>query len=139
MTTLSPPLTERQHRALERVLEGLEKLLPRADAQYGRQRRHDRKHYRGVVSIFTYGTQPAIPPQTIEGLPVGWTYSLSQGGAGFVSLEEIPQEPVLVGLHMPNGTVKWLPGNVVRRREIPEEAFWEYGVAFGVPKEKVEI
>ncbi|MDX1970166.1 MAG: hypothetical protein SFV23_23530 [Planctomycetaceae bacterium] len=125
-----PTLSDRDQRALERILDGFEKVLSRADAQYSRQRKHQRKSYRGCVSILSTGLSHQTPPQDVSTLPVGWTYSLSQGGVGLVCLDPIQFDEVLIGLHLPDGNIRWIAGRVVRKREVPEERFLDYGIVF---------
>ncbi len=124
-------LTDRDQRALERILDGFQKVLSRADTQFSRVRKHGRKPFRGIVSIFCSEIGNRTPPQDHQELPIGWTYSLSQGGVGLVSLEAAEFDDVSIGLHLPGGKIRWIPGRIVRRRKIPEERFFDYGVAFG--------
>ncbi len=35
-----------------------------------------------------------------------------------------------VGIHLSNDTIRWMPGRIVRCREIPEEQFFDYGIRF---------
>lgn len=130
----SNTLSDRDQHALERILDGFEKVLTRANVQYSRLRKHDRKPYRGCVSIFSTGVSPQAPPQDVSTLPVGWTYSLSQGGVGLICLDPIRFDEVSIGLHLPGGNIKWIAGRIVRMRKIPEERFLDYGIVFASGK-----
>lgn len=132
--TFTNTLSDRDQRALERILDGFEKVLSRADTQYSRLRKHDRKPYRGCISILSAGLSDQTPPQDVSTLPVGWTYSLSLGGVGFVCLDPIRFDEVSIGLHLPGGNIRWIAGRIVRMREIPEERFLDYGVVFASRK-----
>ena len=127
-----PLLSERDQRALDRVLQGLDRTQARADSVYGRVRRHDRLNYRATISITLPPPQGQDFPGNLDSLPIGWAYSLSQGGVGFVSLQQIEAEMLSIALHLPNDRVKWMTGRVVRCREIPMERFFDYGISFGV-------
>lgn len=133
MATTSTPLNEREQRALERSLDAVEKNLLRADMQFSRVRRHERQVFRAPIVIFLPPYPGAVPPNTAEGLIDGWAYSLSQGGMGFVSLDALLNGNVTIGLSLPNGQLRWMPGHIVRRREIPQERYIDYGLAFGTP------
>lgn len=109
----------------------MDRAATRTESQYSRSRQHERKPYRGPVSIFVLSTEDAVPPADGAGCPMGWAYSLSQGGMGFISLESFPCTEIQVGIHLPNGTIRWMRGRTVRTREIPEEQFFDHGVAFG--------
>lgn len=123
-------LTEHERMTLDRVLDKLEKLQVRADKQFGRQRQHTRKVLRNELSIFIPTLSNSILPECADDLPKGWCYSLSQGGMGFVTPYRNLPEGVSIGWHLPNNQVKWIKGQIVRSRQVPEEDFWEYGFQF---------
>lgn len=127
----SEMINERDLRALERILETLDKCEQRSEVQFARHRQHERKPYRAVVSLFEPSAACPFPLEGTENLPYGYAYSLSQGGMGFLTLESFWGPQIAVGLHLPNGTVKWKIGRVVRQRPVPNERFTDYGVAFG--------
>jgi hypothetical protein len=121
---------ERQHRAVTRILDQLDRCNARTEQHYSRVRRHERKPYRGAVSVYVPTAQQPEPMPGIEGVFTAWSYSLSQGGMGFVSPNFIELHNVVVGIHLPDGQTRWFHGDVVRRRQIPNEEFYDYGVAF---------
>ena len=124
--------SDRQHRALQRILERMTVSDQRAEPLYRRHRQHDRRQFQGAVLICL----PAEAPEPSEDHPStfqAWAYNLSQGGMGFVSPSPIDGEHVSVGLKLPTGGVRWMAGRIVRRRRIPEEEFFDYGVGFGKP------
>ena len=132
MQTENPAVfNDRQLRAAHRILDQLDRAANRIDVQYSRVRKHDRKGYRGMLSIFVPRTGSDRPPEQLnEQCFPGVSYSLSQGGVGFIMLDNIEMAEVWVGVHLPNQAIRWMLGRVVRRRAIPEEEFLEYGVAF---------
>lgn len=130
-TTLAEPFTERQCRAIQRILDQMDRAATRTESQYSRARQHERKPYRGPISIYVPQTNNAAPPNDGAGCPMGWAYSLSQGGMGFISLEIFEAEEIYVGIHLANGAIRWMRGRTVRTRAIPEEQFIDHGVAFG--------
>ena len=132
-TTHAEPFTERQCRAIQRILDQMDRAATRTETQYSRARQHERKPYRGPISIFVPPTNDAVPPLDGAGCPVGWAYSLSQGGMGFIALEVFPAEEIYVGIHLANGAIRWMRGRTVRTRVIPEEQFIDHGIAFGAP------
>lgn len=124
--------SDRQSRTVKRILDQMDRIALRADPQYSRQRQHERKTYRGPLSLFVPTTDSESPPHDLSGCVEGWSYSLSQGGVGLIARENIESPTMWVGVHLPHGSVRWLHGKIVRRRAIPDEQYFEYGVAFGV-------
>lgn len=128
--TRPQPLSSQEQMALERVLESFEKLQTRSSHQYSHIRKSERRSLRTQISIFIPSESQSILPASVDYLPKGWCYSLSQGGLGFVSqVSELPPR-VHIGWHLPNDEVRWLSGEIVRCRAIPEEAYWDYGFKF---------
>jgi hypothetical protein len=122
--------SERQNRALQRILDQMDRCNTRTEQHYARLRRFERRPYRGPVTVFLPSPEQPDPPPSGRGCFTAWSYSLSQGGMGFVTPNEIDDPTVVVGVHLPDGAVRWFRGDVVRRREIPGEGFYDYGVAF---------
>jgi hypothetical protein len=121
---------ERQQRAVGRLLDLLERSTLRTDQHYSRVRRHERKTFRGVLSLFVPTPEITDPEQPEAEICTVWSYSLSQGGVGFIAPQQLAAEEVSIGIHLPAGRTRWLRGRVVRCREIPDEQFFDYGVAF---------
>ncbi|MEM7813179.1 MAG: PilZ domain-containing protein [Planctomycetota bacterium] len=113
-----------EQRAAERVLDTLDQLELRMDAHFARQRQHQRAQFRGRATIRI--PAPGAEPISFE----VYSRSLSQGGLSFICPQEIHAERLLVGLHLPNGECRWFHGVIMRSREVTDEEFWEYGVAF---------
>lgn len=122
--------SERQRRSLQRIKEMLAAAAQRATTQYSRVRHHERKEFQGTVIV----RLPApVLPADADAEPVSfqaWSYDISQGGIAFISPDIIPQDSVTIGLKLPDGNIRWMPGRIVRSRPIPEEEFIDYGVAF---------
>lgn len=122
--------TERQLRSAQRILEQITRSNLRTQSYYARLRKSERKPYLGCISIFLPTPQQSDPPPGGPGTFTAWSYSLSQGGVGFITPNQIEDRTIVVGIHLPNGTTRWLRGDIVRMRQIPGEAFFDYGVAF---------
>lgn len=122
--------SERQNRALQRILDQMDRCNTRTEQHYSRLRKFERRPYRGPVSVFLPSPEQLDPPLNGHGCFTAWSYSLSQGGMGFVTPNQVDDHTVVVGVHLPNGTIRWFRGDIVRRREIPGEEFFDYGVAF---------
>jgi hypothetical protein len=130
-TITTPSFSERHCRAIERILETMERTAPRADKQYSGVRKHTRKSYAGPLSVyFPTAIKPFPPTSGNDGCVAAWAYNLSQGGVGMIMLEQIPGPQVWVGVHQPNRPIRWLIGEVTRCRIIPEEEFFDCGVRF---------
>lgn len=116
--------SEQQQRCAQRSLDTLDRLDARLEAHYAAKRRHPRKAFRGTATV-------RIPSSDV-GAPVEftvWTRSISASGLSFICPDQIHEPWVLVGLAA-GGEPAWFFADVVRRREIAEEGFWEHGVAF---------
>ena len=126
--------TERQSRALLRIKEMMTASDLRAETQYKRIRRHDRKPFQGIVLICLPTLEVPEPSEDHPSTFQAWAYNISQGGVGFVLPTPIPAENVAVGLKFTGQQVRWMSGRIVRNRPIPEEEFIDYGVAFFRPE-----
>lgn len=109
----------------------MDRAAVRTESQYARARKHTRKSYRGPLSIFVPRLAKDLPPEKgNEGCIPAWSYSLSQGGVGLIMLEKIFVTDIWIGVHLPNQDIRWMFGQIVRRRPIPEEDFLDYGITF---------
>lgn len=122
--------TERQNRTLKRIVEMLNAAEARTESMYKRARKHDRKEFQGRIYIFVPTAVSAEPSEDCPTTLPAWAYNLSQGGVGFVAPNEIAQKSVAIGLKRPDGAIRWMTGRIVRSRPIPNEDFFDYGVAF---------
>lgn len=129
--TATPVFADRHIRAIQRILDQMERTAQRTGSQYARIRKHERKAYHGPLTVYLpYGVHDEPPRTTEMGCLPAWSYSLSQGGVGLVMLEELVQNEVWVGVQLPNNSVRWMFGHIVRHRPIPEEEFFDYGISF---------
>lgn len=122
--------TERQFRALRRILDQIDRCNSRSDPHYGPRRRFERKPYRGAVTVFLPTFDRPDPPPNGQGTFTAWSYSLSQGGMGFVSPSNFDERTVVIGIHLPESQTRWFRGEIVRKRLILGEEFFDYGVQF---------
>lgn len=123
-------ITERQHRSLRRIVESLTSAQTRTQSCYNKVRKHDRKDFQDQILVCLPISTDPVPREDHPSIISAWAYNLSRGGVGFVALPQIAQYHVTIGIKRPDGTVRWLPGRIVRARPIPEEEFIDYGVAF---------
>lgn len=130
-TILAPAFNEKQSRAIQRILDQMDRTAQRTDQLYSRQRTHERKPYRGPVTLFFPRVPRETPPENGNAnCYPAWSYSLSQGGVGLITEENTTRTEVWVGVHLPNHALRWIFGNVVRLRHIPDEDFVDYGIRF---------
>ena len=123
----SADYTQRQKRAAQRVLDILDKADGRQEDAYQSHRKHKRHWFRGVVTVCI--PHAALGLNTADTFRV-WARSISQGGLSFVYPYKIEETKIVVGITIPQGGKSWFFGEIVRVREIRDEGFWEYGVAF---------
>lgn len=120
--------TEKQNRAITRVLDTLDRLEQRTNAHYSENRAHERKKYRGVVWINPM--EDLAPEEEVVNVTKVWSRSISQSGLSFINPSRIQQTRIQVGIPVEDNQVVWFHAEIVRHREVAEENFWEYGVKF---------
>lgn len=120
--------SEKQNRALSRVLDSLDNLEKRMSVHYSGKRNHERKDFRGIVMISIPNDDP-LDECDVNTVKV-WSRSISQSGLSFVYPFPIFQAEILVGVPVTDDQVSWFRSEIVRQKEIEEENFWEYGVKF---------
>lgn len=130
MQTHIPQYSEKQNRDLQRVLGTISAAEQRTENHYKRLRKHARKEFQGVVLICLTSPSEPVPSEDHPGTFPAWAYSLSPGGVGFVAAVDFAAREVAVGLRLPDGSLRWMTGRVVRHRPCPGEEFCDYGVAF---------
>lgn len=113
-------------RAAERVLEKLQRLDARSATKYGRERRYLRQAVRCELEIHMLSSRRTSdePPFRV------YSVDVSQSGVGFIAPAEIHDEKVCVGVPGKEGRHNWFLAEIVRKRQVPEEMFWEYGAVF---------
>ncbi len=118
--------TERQSRAINRVLDTLDRIEQRTDAHYSEKRSHERKKFRGLVWLSIPDGSQEFDQATTQ----VWSRSISQSGLSFIYPMRIYETEVRVGVPVSADQVTWFRAEIVRQKEIQEEHFWEYGVRF---------
>lgn len=117
--------TEKQNRAINRVLDTLDRIEQRTDSHFSDKRAHERKQFRGLVWIsIPDGSQEFDQARTQV-----WSRSISQSGLSFIYPMRIYESQIQVGVPV-GAQVTWFRAEIVRQKEIQEEHFWEYGVRF---------
>ncbi len=123
--------SERHIRAIQRILDQMDRTAQRTDPHYSRVRKFERKSYRGPLSLYLPRGEDDTPPADGDDrCHAAWSYSLSQGGVGLIALAETDKTEAWVGVHLPNHTIRWMFGRIVRQRPVPEEEFFDYGICF---------
>jgi hypothetical protein len=119
--------TEQQNRTVQRVLDDLDRWDERLAQHYRRQRDHERKSYRALVTVLLpqESATATNQPTTFQ----AWARNISRGGLSFVHLQRLRQNKILICLNPAHGADNWMNAEIVRARPIQEE-FWEYGVRF---------
>ncbi len=120
--------TEKQNRAISRVLDTLDRIEKRTNDHFSEKRSHERKDFRGIVWI-CISDDDSSEDDAINTIKV-WSRSISQSGLSFIYPSPIYQPTIHVGVPVQGDQVTWFRSEIVRQREIQEEHFWEYGVRF---------
>lgn len=121
---------ERQQRSAKRVLDMLDRIDERVGPHHSASRTHERRTFRGQVTICLPDADEAIFKPTPANSFRVWARSLSESGMAFISVTPVDRQVVFVGVDMADGTQTWFQAEIVRSREIEDEGFHEYGVAF---------
>ncbi len=120
--------TDKQNRAISRILDTLDRLEKRTNAHFSENRAHERKDFRGVVWITTPPDNCSVTDE-VNAIKV-WSRSISQSGLSFIYPFRIYHKLIQVGIPVQDNQVTWFRAEIVRDKEIEEEQFWEYGVRF---------
>lgn len=121
---------EKLQRSAIRVLDSLDRIDDRTNDHYSTVRKHARTKFRGMVRIFVPDPeQDVVDPDNVES-PRAWARSLSASGMSFIYPKELELTNFLAGLELPNGRHTWMIAEIVRKKQMAEEEFWEYGVKF---------
>jgi hypothetical protein len=129
-----PGYSDRQNRALPRIIEIMAAEESRAESRYKSRRRHHRRRFQGAVQVCQPTAAFPAPSGTHPTVFAAWAYNLSATGIGFVAPLPLADKSVAIGLRLPDGNVRWMPGRIVRSRQVPQEEFFDYGVEFDGPK-----
>ncbi|MCA9019249.1 MAG: hypothetical protein KDA74_03845 [Planctomycetaceae bacterium] len=79
--------TEKQNRAISRVLDTLDRLEKRMNIHYSDKRAHERKDFRGIVWI-SVPDQDYVEEGGVNTIKV-WSRSISQSGLSFIYPQQI--------------------------------------------------
>lgn len=121
--------SEKQNRAISRILDSLDRLDKRMTLHYSNVRAHERKDFRGIVWISVPQEDELGSEESTETIKV-WSRSISQSGLSFICPFPIHRDEIHVGVPVQGDHVTWFRSQIVRRKEIAEEQFWEHGVRF---------
>ncbi len=116
--------TDRQNKAVQRILDSLEKSEERLGEHYKASRAHSRQRCHSVVEIIA---------ETLEGEKItfnAYMRDVSPSGMSFVFPNELPSPDVIIAIPLGNSEKTVFRGEIVRMKEFPGEDFIEYGVKF---------
>ncbi|MCA9019028.1 MAG: hypothetical protein KDA74_02715 [Planctomycetaceae bacterium] len=114
----------------QEVLDTLDRMDSRMDQHYSRLRSHPRNNFRGVVHLcIPDPDSPVIKPGSGLSTRV-WARCISSSGLSFICPDELDAKALLVGIEIPGRDTTWFQAEIKRERLMPDETFWEYGVAF---------
>lgn len=121
--------SDKQNRAITRILDTLDRLEKRTNPHFSDRRKHERKDFRGVVWIRIPQNSRSEEEEVTSEIRV-WARSLSQSGLSFIYPFRIYTTEIEVGVPVENHQAIWFRAEIVRQKEIGEESFWEFGVKF---------
>ncbi len=116
--------TERQNKAVHRILESLEKREERLGEHYQAYRVHSRQNCHRVIEISV---------EALGGEKVTFTVymgDVSPSGMSFLFPYELPSPDIIIAIPLNEKDKTLFRGEIVRMKEIPDEEFFEYGVKF---------
>jgi len=116
--------TEKQNKAVHRIIESLEKGEDRLGDHYKASRAHSRSRCHSVVEITV---------ETLGGEKItfnAYMGDVSPTGMSFIFPSELPSPDIIVGIPLGNSDKTMFRGEIVRMKEFPGEDFIEYGVKF---------
>jgi hypothetical protein len=116
---------ETQKRSALRALDSLDRLESRLGSHYSDRRRHERRPFRSIATVRIAATESS-PARDVT----VWTREISESGMSFICPEQITDEWALIRLEISPGHPTWFVADIIRRRELPSEEFWEHGIAF---------
>lgn len=121
--------SEKQIRTSQRVLDDLDRADERFQAVYSKQRSHERKALRSIVTVLI----PPDPEMNNLSAPIQfqcWGRNVSRSGLSCLHHSTFPAKAIVICLgHAPDGNSIWFHADLVRAREV-QEGFWEYGARF---------
>lgn len=117
---------DKQNRAINRILDTLDRLEARTSSHYSERRSHERKNFRGLIWLSIADVNQEYDWATTK----VWSRSISQSGLSFIYPMRIYETQIRVGVPVGPDQVTWFRAEIVRHKEVAEEHFWEYGVRF---------
>ncbi len=129
MMTDTETVSDRRHKAAQRVLDALDRWSERLEGRNSQKREHPRKPFRSTITIHLPEMEEADGRKIQAEVFQAWARNISCGGVSFIFHEQIKRKAFAIGLANGNGTKMWFLGEVTRARQV-HEGFWEYGVRF---------
>lgn len=116
--------SEKQKREVFRLLDSLAKSENRLGEHYSLLRSHPRQRCQNILHL-------RLPAPSGEQVVVSaYMRDVSPGGTSFIYPGELDCHKIYVGIPIPGRDETWFQGEIVRRKQIMDQQFWDYGVKF---------
>jgi len=126
MTTAPASFNGKQIRDAHRILDSLDRMDARLKIHYDRQRRHERRAFRAVVTVRI--ALPEVPGCDVESREFqALARDISCGGLSFIHPERLWSNEIRVCLNPEATPGTWFRAEIVRARPV-HDGFHEYGV-----------
>ena len=120
----------KQLRAVHRAMDLADLCSRSSESRHSRERRHGRISVRTTVAVCLSVDAGAAKTAGRVDMFRAMARDVSRGGLAFLHPEPLEETHVLIGMDVPDAGRQWIEADIVRRREIETEGFWEFGVAF---------
>jgi hypothetical protein len=120
---------EQRQRAVNEVLDSLERWSQRIGDHFTQKRESARKPFREKITVYIPESAVAVGEAQDQVVIQPWTRNISQSGISFVHADQIEQSHIIVCLNPPGSNCIYLDAEIVRRRPI-QNGFWEFGAEF---------
>src|SRR5688572_19597497 len=106
-------VAEQRQRAVEEVLDSLERWSTRIGDHYTQKRVAPRKPYREKITVYIPGSLVRAGNQPDQLMIQPWTRNISQSGISFVHADQIEPSNIIVCLNPPGTTCIYLDAEIV--------------------------
>lgn len=120
---------EQRQRAVEEVLESLERWSQRIGNHFNQKRGATRKPYREMITVYVPESRVGVGEERDQLIIQPWTRNISQAGISFVYAEPIVPKNIVICLKPHGRKCIYLDAEIVRRRQV-QNGFWEFGARF---------
>ncbi len=118
-----------RQRAVDEVLESLERWSQRIGNHFTQKRETSRKPYREMITVYIPESRTVVGEERDQLVIQPWTRNISQAGISFVYADPIVPNNIIVCLQPAGRKCIYLDAEIVRRRQV-QNGFWEFGARF---------